>query len=348
MRRLLISLILLSLASLACNLPRGRPSATPSDTVCSAPEGWTTYTVAPGDVLAGIAAEAGTGVEALAAANCLDTLGALHVGQVIYVPVIQQAAPAEHTVVPGETLQDIAQRYGVSVETLAEANAISNPDYIYSGQKLVLVSGAGAPKPAPPKRVYLNVSVVKQTRSLSCESASVCSLMRYIGYACADDMQVFGALPQSPDNPHRGFVGPVDSPAGTLPVGAAETKTGGYGIYVDALHAGLNGLGVKSQHRYGASLSALRGLLDQGIPVLVIATHKMGQYGTQPVTFVPRDSDGNMVTVVRYEHSYVVIGYDAGGFWMIDPWSGSVEYFAADRFDADWARLGRQALWLTK
>ncbi|MBN1284409.1 MAG: LysM peptidoglycan-binding domain-containing protein [Anaerolineae bacterium] len=296
MRRLLIPLIFLALASMACNLPRGKQA--PSVT-------------APAPAA----------------------------------PTSTPAALTEHTVVPGETLASIAQRYGIPVDTLASVNGIPNPDRIYSGQKLKLEAAA---QKLAPRQVYLNVSVVKQTRSLSCESASACSLLRYTGYLCASDAYVLDALPRSPDNPHRGFVGPADSPAGMLPVGAADAQVGGYGVYVEALHAGLAGLGVKSQYQYGTTLDTLRGLLDQGTPVLIIATHKMGGYGTQPVVFVPADGDGSPVTVIRYEHSYVVNGYDADGFWAIDPWSGDVEYFTVAHLDSDWGRLGRQALWVTR
>ncbi|MCZ7544906.1 MAG: C39 family peptidase [Anaerolineae bacterium] len=187
---------------------------------------------------------------------------------------------------------------------------------------------------------------MKQSRSLSCESASACSLLRAAGFACADDMTVFNALPQSYDNPHRGFVGPVDSEAGSLPPGAAQEKVGGYGAYVEPLQAGLAALGVTARYTYDANLDALRALLDQGTPAMIIATHGLGMYGHQPVGFVPQDGGGEAVTVIRYEHSYAVVGYDAGGFWLIDPWSGSLDYADSARLDADWARLGRQALWL--
>lgn len=41
-----------------------------------------------------------------------------------------------HVVQRGETLSQIAQRYGVSMSALAQANGISNPNFIYSGQRL--------------------------------------------------------------------------------------------------------------------------------------------------------------------------------------------------------------------
>jgi len=46
--------------------------------------------------------------------------------------------PSEHIVQAGETLSRIAQRYGISMAALIEANDISNPDVIRVGQRLLL------------------------------------------------------------------------------------------------------------------------------------------------------------------------------------------------------------------
>lgn len=44
--------------------------------------------------------------------------------------------PGEHIVLAGETLYSIANRYGTTVEALAEANDITNMDLIFIGQVL--------------------------------------------------------------------------------------------------------------------------------------------------------------------------------------------------------------------
>lgn len=48
-----------------------------------------------------------------------------------------------YTVKSGDTLSEIAQRYGVTVAQLCEWNGISNPDYIYIGQKLIIKKSGG-------------------------------------------------------------------------------------------------------------------------------------------------------------------------------------------------------------
>ena len=58
-----------------------------------------------------------------------------------------QAASASgqmvHVVQRGETLSQIARRYGTTVQAIAAANGIRNPNYIYAGQRLVIPSYYG-------------------------------------------------------------------------------------------------------------------------------------------------------------------------------------------------------------
>ena len=61
-------------------------------------------------------------------------------------PPRQPLAPAllaggVYIVQPGDTLSDIAEAYGVTVSALVQANGLTNPDYIYIGQELVVPGG---------------------------------------------------------------------------------------------------------------------------------------------------------------------------------------------------------------
>jgi LysM repeat protein len=62
-----------------------------------------------------------------------------------------------HVVERGETMAGIARLYGVSVEAIAQANGIWNPNYIHAGQRLVIPSNSGYPPPPPPQRNYYMV-----------------------------------------------------------------------------------------------------------------------------------------------------------------------------------------------
>ncbi len=66
----------------------------------------------------------------------------------------QSSAEEAHVVAWGDTLSEIAQRYGLTVDQLISLNGISDPDLIITGQFLSLTSGSGevlqgGPQPAP-------------------------------------------------------------------------------------------------------------------------------------------------------------------------------------------------------
>jgi LysM repeat protein len=60
------------------------------------------------------------------------------VGTLLFSSTGSLGAPDEYKVMVGDTLSEIALRHGVTVEELAEANGIVDPDYILSGQVLLL------------------------------------------------------------------------------------------------------------------------------------------------------------------------------------------------------------------
>ena len=119
-------------------------AAAPGEAVAGAPQtGGRTYTVQFGDTLTRIAVQNGVTVDGIVAANALSSPDRLYVGQVLNLPEPGQTArpaPAQtavsHRVRAGETLYEIALRYGVTVHALAAANGISNPARIFVGQTL--------------------------------------------------------------------------------------------------------------------------------------------------------------------------------------------------------------------
>jgi len=115
--------------------------------------GGTYYTVQRGDNLTLIAARFGSTVSAIVQANNLQNPSFIYAGQVLLIPgaVVPPVSGTGvyYTVRPGDTLIGIAYRFGVSYWDIVRANNITNPSYIYVGQRL-FIPGAVAPTPTPP------------------------------------------------------------------------------------------------------------------------------------------------------------------------------------------------------
>lgn len=121
-----------------------------------------TYTVKPGDTLSEIAAEYGVSVASIQSANNLQgvTIYAdqeliiyLDEGAVVALTATPTAEATQegviiHEVQPGDTLSEIAVKYGVTVEAIMAANGLDS-DVIRVGQKLAIPGGDVTPTPEP-------------------------------------------------------------------------------------------------------------------------------------------------------------------------------------------------------
>ena len=96
------------------------------------------YTVQRGDTLNRIARANGTTVVNLQTLNGIRDANRITVGQVICIAGENQNNDTTHTVKSGETLYRIARRYNVTLQTLANANGITDTSRIYVGQVLTI------------------------------------------------------------------------------------------------------------------------------------------------------------------------------------------------------------------
>ncbi|HUW11856.1 MAG TPA: LysM peptidoglycan-binding domain-containing protein [Anaerolineae bacterium] len=110
------------------------------------------HIVQRGDTLSGIAARHGVSVTALMQTNGLQNADFIWYGQKLTIPGMSSPAPVSsatvYVVQRGDTLSSIAVRHGVSLVALAQANSITNSNWIYVGQRLSIPSSGAGPSPS--------------------------------------------------------------------------------------------------------------------------------------------------------------------------------------------------------
>ncbi len=186
----------------------------------------------------------------------------------------------------------------------------------------------------PPTAFVDGVLGHPQQHNLSCESRSATDLAAFWGIGFTEDA-FFRRLPKS-DNPYRGFLGDVDLPAGSMP-------PVGYGVYAGPVAATLRSLGLAAHAQYDCSLDALQWELAAGRPVIIWATYDMKLPGLS--TWV--SSDGQPSIVVQWQHTFIAVGYDETGLYLVDAYDGVTKHFSYEAFLPAWEQLGRMAVTVT-
>jgi len=155
----------------------------------TAPTG-TTHIVQSGDTVSAIAAANGLSTDAVLTANGLQRSSVIYPGQAVLIPAsaaqivpaafvtpsaptVAPAPAATHTIVSGDTISAVAQRTGVSVQDLLDANGLGWSSMIYPGQVLTMPSAA--PLTASADRVTPMTSEMRQN------AATIVSVGRSIG-----------------------------------------------------------------------------------------------------------------------------------------------------------------------
>jgi len=110
------------------------------------------HVVQRGDTLSKIAARYGVTVTALVQTNGLQNANFIWYGQRLTIPGVSAPAPVPSSTVyvvqRGDTLNRIAALHRVSLVALAQANSITNSNWIYVGQRLAIPSSGPGPSPS--------------------------------------------------------------------------------------------------------------------------------------------------------------------------------------------------------
>ena len=180
----------------------------------------------------------------------------------------------------------------------------------------------------PPLALVLDAPVYKQGHSLSCESSAAAMAANFYGVSLGEET-VLAGLPRH-DNPYRGFRGNVDGPYG----GIVD-----YGVYAEPIRLVLANWGLQVAHLRGG-IDEIRAHIRQERVVIAWITFGLQVEAPAQVT----TSDGQLVTLVPYEHAVLVTGYNRDGLWVNDPYAGNQAFYPQADFVRSFAYLGNMGL----
>ncbi|MDN4472698.1 lytic transglycosylase domain-containing protein [Demequina zhanjiangensis] len=113
------------------------------------------HRVSSGETVSGLAVAYGTTVARIVEANDLDSRATIYIGQTLSIPGSAKAtsssarSDATHTVVPGDTVWDLARQHGTTVAAVIAANGLNSSATIRTGQTLTIPGSlASASSPA--------------------------------------------------------------------------------------------------------------------------------------------------------------------------------------------------------
>lgn len=170
-----------------------------------------------------------------------------------------------------------------------------------------------------------------QSLSLACESRSAVDWAAFWGVNI-DESEFLSNLPSS-DNPDTGFVGDPQEPWGYIPPRS-------YGVHAHPVAVLLRQYGFQVKARHGLAWDDLRAEIAAGRPVIVWIIGQM--WAGTPLEYI--DSQGITTTVARFEHTMILIGYDASLVHVVDAYSGQTQTYPLQVFLQSWSVLGNMAI----
>ena len=168
-----------------------------------------------------------------------------------------------------------------------------------------------------------------QTLPLSCEASAATDWAAFFGVQI-DELDFQRRLPLS-DDPEKGFVGNVEGSWGQIPPAP-------YGVHAAPVALLLRSFGLPAKAVVPLSWDALEAEINAGHPVIVWVVGHVVRGTPEPYI----SSEGHRITVARYEHTVMVIGYTETTVTIMD---GSRVYSRSKNYFLDsWGVLGNMAI----
>jgi uncharacterized protein YvpB len=241
--------------------------------------------------------------------------------------------------------QDTIESYQATNQTLRANIAMLNAELgrvrselaqAQAGQRRALGPGAdrqlSVALEQAPLALILDVPLLKQERSLSCESSAAAMAAQYHRLA-VDESTILHALPLH-ENPHLGFRGNVDGVYGGLM---------DYGVYATPIRRVLSEMGLQVEH-FAGGIAEIKEHIREGRPVLAWVTYDLQVQAPQERLLAGENDHPQIVTLVPYEHAILIVGYNREGLWVHDPFDGTRNFYSESEFLRSFAYLGRMAL----
>jgi uncharacterized protein YvpB len=184
----------------------------------------------------------------------------------------------------------------------------------------------------PPLALILDVPLLEQEHNLSCESSAAAMAAQYHRLPIGE-REILNALPLH-ENPHLGFRGNVDGPHGGLM---------DYGVYAAPIQRVLSEFGLQVEPLSGG-IAAIKEHIRQDRPVLAWITYDLQVQAPQEHVLAGPNDQPQIVTLVPYEHTVLIVGYNREGLWVHDPFDGTRDFYSESEFLRSFGYLGQMAL----
>jgi uncharacterized protein YvpB len=169
-----------------------------------------------------------------------------------------------------------------------------------------------------------------QLYSLDCEARSAVDWAAFFGYHISES-DFLNRMPKS-DDPESGFVGNINGYLGQFPPKS-------YGVHARPVAALLQQFGVNAQSIKGFSWDDLKNEILSRRPVITWVVNY--PYGIENRTYTAA-SNGNTTTVARYEHTWIISGYNSWSVTVVDSqWTYRMDI---NEFLTRWSALGNMVV----